>query len=89
MTTPTIEQIDAAIRTFDSGYEGDPDFLEFSSGDTIRFALRFLRVMMDEPREEMKDYGWECAFVKRLSEPVHTASFKAMRDKALEIAGRE
>lgn len=90
MTHPTLEQIDAAIATTISlmslprNYQQDRD-------ETILIALRFLRVIMQEPtngmadslRDEYSKYrgAMHIDFAKQL--------IKAVRDEALRIAGEK
>lgn len=45
----------AALECYESGFEGDPDFLEFAHGKTIRLALRIADKVMQEPSEGMVD----------------------------------
>lgn len=48
---PTIEQIDAAINSFNY------DLLNDGDAETILFALRFTKKIMGEPSEAMIDAG--------------------------------
>lgn len=86
MTHPTIEQIDAAIEEHQclvkalGGFETDSDRVAI-------FALRFLRVMMQEPIHELTLRTLTTNWPPKLREIEKI--FKAMRDEALKIAGRE
>lgn len=80
---PTIEQVDAAIEV----HNYDPYMAAETTEHTecISFALRFLRLAMDDPDDDTKDTGMEsddhqtgrerCAHI-----------FKAMRDILLKKA---
>lgn len=41
----------AALECYNSGFDGDPDFLEFAHGKTIRHALLIADRVMGEPSE--------------------------------------
>lgn len=48
----------AALKCFDEGFEGDPDFLKFAHGEAIRHALKVADKLMQEPSEGIFEAGW-------------------------------
>lgn len=84
MTHLTLEQIDAAERWIFSAFRIEEMPKDHGVHDCI-FALRFLRVMMQEPYEPIN----AMTYCTMQSFDEAKERFKAMRDKLLEIAGRE
>lgn len=90
MTTPTKEQIDAAIMHLE--YEinmHEPSRLlgtvleqQFK---TLRFALRAPRLLLDDPCEEI----WYAAYYRTDKSKLYINIFKAMRDQLLRKAGSD
>jgi len=85
----TQHDYEATLECFNSGYEGDPDFLEHTHGDSIRHALRIAKKLHEEPSEGMSHVCNRLRIVSRIPgdekyEPLQNMIFKAMRDQMLK-----
>ena len=79
---------DAALKCYESGYEGDPDFLEFAHGKTIKFALRLAKAVCGEPSEGMIEVGEKEFMAVRDSKNLEKIIYKTMTQQLIkEISG--